>query len=65
MGITKDEAKRRIVVLSPKAIIPAEVLADGWVTVEDLVPEDIPTVPESFDGEQAKETALIFFSSGT
>ena len=64
LDICEEEAKKRIILLSPRTTIPAQILSADWLTVDDLVPEPVSTIPEKFDGARSEETALVFFSSG-
>ena len=64
MGLSGDEVRRRVVIMSSDAEIPAEQRARGWVTLDRLDYTPMASVPERFDGDQADATALIYFSSG-
>lgn len=64
LGCSAAETKRRILVLSHHQEIPEECKDQGWVSFDDLSTEPVAGVPERFDGEQAHETAFLFFSSG-
>ncbi|KAH9942700.1 AMP binding protein [Amylocystis lapponica] len=64
LGYSIDESKKRIVLLSHKDTVPGSILSEGWITIDDLLPGDT-VIPEPFDGADAQETAIIYFSSGT
>ncbi|KAJ3534681.1 hypothetical protein NM688_g7099 [Phlebia brevispora] len=65
VGISKDEAKRRVILMSRKPDTPSKLRADGWKDFDDLVPDGRIPLPEKFDGAAAQEDAVIYFSSGT
>ena len=64
MGLSSDEIRRRVVVMSSDAETPAEHKARGWVALDRLDFTPVASVPERFDGDHADATALIYFSSG-
>ena len=64
LGHSKDDAKRRVIIMARKARIPDEIQREGWKGVDDLVPDDQLNLPERYDGPAAQETAAIYFSSG-
>jgi len=63
MGISQDEAKRRVVIISPKTTVPAALSKTGWIASEDVVPGN-SVLPEDFRDDQSKETVYIYYSSG-
>lgn len=64
IGFTKPDARKRVIIASWDCDIPGDILAEGWVGIERLVPAESPSLPERFDGDAADETAVIYFSSG-
>ena len=63
-GFQGAEAKRRIIVMALGRETPSDVAQQGWKSLDDLVPDKNAFLPEKFDGRDAKETAVIYFSSG-
>lgn len=66
VGISRSEAKRRVVVLSDRVNLATDMSAEGWLNIEDL-PNDaiMDSIPERFDGAQAHDTALLYTTYGT
>ncbi|KAI0704341.1 AMP binding protein [Cytidiella melzeri] len=66
LGYTDNDVKSRIILMAYKKDVPTGIRAQGWLDLDDIVEGVEPLdKPESFDGEQAHETAAIYFSSGT
>ena len=63
-GVDKDSAKRVVILMDRTRNISSDLLQDGWVTIEQLVPKEGLDLPERFDGPMADEAAVIYFSSG-
>lgn len=64
LGYSDAEARKRVLILAKDADIPQELLAQGWVGIDRLVPRPSLKLPERFDGPAAHETAALYFSSG-
>lgn len=65
VGISRDEARRRVVLLCGRDTPSSAVAAEGWLTVEGLSITDASDfTPEDFSGERAHETALLFTTCG-
>ena len=64
LGMGIQEAKKRILLINKDRDIPADVRAQGWNSIDHIVPSSGPQSPERFDGAAANETAAIYFSSG-
>lgn len=51
--------------MAQKADVPEDIRAQGWIDLDDVVQGVMPLDrPERFDGEQSREVAAIYFSSG-
>ncbi|GJE91085.1 AMP binding protein [Phanerochaete sordida] len=64
LGRTPEDIRRTVVLVSPEAETPPEDAA-GWATLDTLVYDPVPGLPERFDGAAADATAFVYFSSGT
>ncbi|KAF8578939.1 AMP binding protein [Ramaria rubella] len=64
IGISQEEAKKRVVIIAPRHTTPAEILQAGWLSCDDLVSGET-TLPEDFSEERSEETVFIYYSSGT
>ena len=59
LGRAPEDVRRAVVLVSPP-----EEDAPGWATLDSLVYEPVPGLPERFDGAAADATAFVYFSSG-
>ncbi|KAI0345623.1 acetyl-CoA synthetase-like protein [Trametopsis cervina] len=66
LGFSEADVKRRVIVAARKKDVPADVAARGFLDLDDITKDVKPLdKPEPFDGNDAHETAAIYFSSGT
>lgn len=64
LGVSKEDAQKRLILMAMKDSLPSDILGQGWVTLDTLMSPEKAHAPVKFDGQRAQETALIFFSSG-
>ncbi|KAF8312233.1 AMP binding protein [Clavulina sp. PMI_390] len=68
-GITEKVARQRTVILSytnmEKGMEAQFNIDKGWMRLDDFLNKGKKASEERFDGEQAKETAFLCYSSGT
>ncbi|EKM52327.1 uncharacterized protein PHACADRAFT_211599 [Phanerochaete carnosa HHB-10118-sp] len=70
MGFSRADIEKRILLLARRQDLSAFTIPQGaWVTLDDLLaalPDtSSSSIPEDFNGSDAHQTAVIFFSSGT
>jgi len=62
MNFDETEEKRRIITFGDLPLSPG---VQGYMNLKDIFGGRELQRPESFDGDQSQETALICYSSGT
>ena len=51
--------RQTVLAISDKRDLPRDVAAQGWTTTSDLIAHQNEWVPESFDGDHAREVTLL------
>ena len=64
LGISEREARSVVILMSFARDTPADLMQAGWLCIDHLKPRDGLNLPERFNGHDADETAVIYFSSG-
>lgn len=65
LGRSPDDVKRSVIIVSAEHETPGEYRAGGWATLDTLDYTPVAGLPERFDGDAARATAFIYYSSGT
>jgi 4-coumarate--CoA ligase len=66
LKFTKQDIKRRTVIMAQKKDVPAQLAKYGLLDLDDILAgcEPLASLPERFDGKDAQSIAAIYFSSG-
>ncbi|KAF9510229.1 hypothetical protein BS47DRAFT_1348240 [Hydnum rufescens UP504] len=65
LGVESKDFRRRIILLAPPDEVPPELNSQGWLSLGDAMKANRQLQPERFDRDEADQTTLILYSSGT